>query len=88
MDDAVDVLDNDVPAVEEVGASARGLLMGICIAVGALLVVAGLIIYAISTVTDTSGAKSQGAMITCFVAALAAFAGASMVGGLLWADYE
>ena len=53
-------------------------LQFICLAVGALLLVAALLLYAINNVTDSSGGKGQGAMITCVIGALAAFAAAGI----------
>lgn len=50
--------------------------------IGVLLVFAALVLYAINNVTDSSGGKGQGAMITCIVGAAAAFA-ATIVANLV-----
>lgn len=55
----------------------KNLLSFIAGATAALLGFAALILYAIGNVTDSSGAKGQGAMITCAIGAIAA-AGAAV----------
>jgi len=58
----------------------KGVLTFICTITAILLVVAALLLYAIGNVTDSSGAKGQGAMITCVIGAIAAGAAAVVVG--------
>lgn len=58
----------------------KPLLVFIATATAILLGFAALMLYAIGNVTDSSGAKGQGAMITCAIGAVAAAGAAIFIG--------
>ena len=47
---------------------------GLFLTIGTLLVVAGLLVFALNMLKDTTGIKSNGSMFMCFAGALAMYA--------------
>lgn len=69
-------------SLQEAQSGTGAVLAAACLTIAGLLLFAALLIYAVQAVNDSSGAKGQGAMVTCIAGAAASLAAAAMMRGL------